>query len=74
MLIEFTFLRLWQPFAMPAEEVKFLLLVTYTAVYLVLGAALLVLRRRQLRELFELAAFAARKAAGQQPVEPDRAD
>ena len=73
-LIEFTFLRLWQPFAMPAEEVKFLLLVTYTAVYLVLGAALLVLRRRQLRELFELAAFAARKAAGQQPVEPDRAD
>ncbi|MFT4880932.1 MAG: cation:H+ antiporter [Natronomonas sp.] len=73
-LIEFTFLRLWQPFAMPAEEVKFLLLVCYTAVYLVLGTALLVRRRRELRELLELAAFAARKAAGQQPVRPERAD
>ncbi len=73
-LIEFTLLRLWQPFAIPAEEVKFLLLLTYTAVYLVLGTALLVLRRRQLHELFELAAFAARKAAGQQPVDPEHAD
>ena len=73
-LIEFTFLRLWQPFAMPAEEVKFLLLAGYTALYLVLGTALLVRRRRQLRELLELAAFAARKAAGQQPVRPEHAD
>ena len=73
-LIEFTFLRVWQPFAAPTEEVKYLLLLSYTAVYLVLGAALLYRRRRRLRELFELAAFAARKAAGQQPVEPDHAD
>jgi len=73
-LIEFTFLRLWQPFAAPTEDVKFVLLLTYTAVYLLLGTVLLVRRRRQLRELFELAVFAARKAAGQQPVEPDHAD
>ena len=73
-LIEFTLLRLWQPFAMPAEEVKSLLLAGYTALYLVLGTALLVRRRRQLRELLELAAFAARKAAGQQPVRPEHAD
>jgi hypothetical protein len=46
----------------------------YTVLYLVLGAVLLFRRRRHLRELFELAAFAVRKAAGQQPTKPEHAD
>jgi cation:H+ antiporter len=69
-LLEFLFLKVWEPFPEP----KFALLMTYTAVYLLLAAGLLIARRHRLRELFELAAFAVRTAAGQQPTRPDHAD
>jgi cation:H+ antiporter len=69
-LLEFVFLQFWVPFPDP----KFELLMAYTVLYLVLGAVLLFRRRRHLRELFELAAFAVRKAAGQQPTKPEHAD
>ncbi|WP_302082358.1 sodium/calcium exchanger protein [Salinibaculum rarum] len=69
-LLEFTFLRVWEPFPDP----KFELLVAYTVVYLVLGTAILVVRRHRLRELFELTAFAVRKATGRHPTKPDHAD
>jgi cation:H+ antiporter len=69
-LLEFVFLRVWVPFPEP----KFALLIAYTALYLVLGTAILFVRRGRLRELFEPAAFAARQAAGRQPSKPDHAD
>jgi cation:H+ antiporter len=69
-LLEFTFLRVWEPFPDPKYE----LLLAYTALYLLLGTALLVARRHRLRELFELTAFAVRKAAGRHPTKPDHAD
>jgi cation:H+ antiporter len=69
-LLEFAFLRVWEPFPDPKYE----LLLAYTAIYLVLGTALLVARRNRLRELFELTAFTVREAAGQQPTKPDHAD
>ncbi|MFB6082830.1 MAG: sodium:calcium antiporter [Halorientalis sp.] len=69
-LLEFVFLKIWQPFPEP----KFALLLSYTAIYLVGGVALLVHRREQFRELVELATFTVRKAAGRQPTKPGHAD
>jgi cation:H+ antiporter len=69
-LLEFFFLTVWKPFPEP----KFALLMGYTVVYLLLGTGLLVVRRHRLRELFELASFAVRTAAGQRPTRPDHAD
>jgi len=69
-LLEFMFLRTWEPFPDPKYE----LLLAYTAIYLVAGTAILLARRKRLRELFELTAFAVREAAGQQPTKPGHAD
>ena len=50
------------------------LLLAYTAVYLVVGTALFVARRRSLHRLFGLAGDAVRTAVGREPVYLDRAD
>jgi len=50
------------------------LLLAYTAVYVVAGTALFVVRRRALRELFGLAADAGRTAIGREPRHPEFAD
>jgi cation:H+ antiporter len=68
--IEFFFLKVWQPFPEP----KFELLMAYTAIYLVLGTALFVARRDDLRHLLHLSANVARTAVGRAPVELERAD
>ena len=69
-ILEFVFLRYWQPFPDPKYE----LLLAYTAIYILLGTVVLFARRKRLRELFELTAFTIREAAGQQPTKPDHAD
>ena len=68
--IEFVFLRIWEPFPEP----KFALLMSYTAIYLVLGTALFVKRRRHLKHVLALAAFAARRAAGRDATRPTLPD
>jgi cation:H+ antiporter len=68
-LLEFTFLKIWAPFPEP----KYALLLTYTAIYLVAGAAILFARRRRLRELFGLTAETVRDAVGRDRT-PDHAD
>jgi cation:H+ antiporter len=68
-LLEFIFLKLWVPFPEP----KFTLLLAYTGIYLILGTAILVARRRKLRALFELTAVTVREAIGRDTA-PDHAD
>jgi cation:H+ antiporter len=68
-LLEFIFLKIWAPFPEPKYE----LLLVYTAIYLVLGAGILVARRQSLRELFALTATTIRNAAGRGPA-PEHAD
>jgi len=70
-LIEFVFLRIWAP---PLPDPKFDLLMAYTAVYVVLGTALFVRRRRHLRLVLALAGYAARRAAGREATKPTLAD
>ena len=50
------------------------LLLVYTAIYLVVGTALFIARRRALKELFGLAGDAIRTAVGRDPVHVERAD
>jgi cation:H+ antiporter len=69
-LLEFLFLKVWQPFTDPKIE----LLAAYTAIYLLLGSWLFVRRRRALKGMFGRAANVARTAVGRDPVELDRAD
>ncbi len=69
-LLEFVFLKLYQPFPDP----KFELLVVYTAVYMLLGIVLFVHRRRELRHLLGLAGLAVRRAFGRDVPEPGQAD
>ncbi len=76
-LIEFIFLRVWVP---PAEALpmglspKMTLLLAYTGIYLLLGTALFVRRRRKLRHLLQLAGYAAKSALGRDASRPERAD
>jgi cation:H+ antiporter len=69
-LIEFVFLRVYVPFPDP----KFELLMAYTAIYLVLGTALFVRRRRRLRRLLELTGLAVKRAMGRDAPTPSKAD
>ncbi|MGQ4554617.1 sodium:calcium antiporter [Halobellus sp. GM3] len=68
-VIEFALIRLY-PEAL-AEQYSIYLLLTYTAVYLVLGAGLLATRRRDLRRLARLTVANIR---GTPVPEPDRVD
>ncbi|MFC7132052.1 MULTISPECIES: sodium/calcium exchanger protein [Salinibaculum] len=68
-LLEFVFLKIWEPFPEP----KFALLLAYTTIYLVLGTGVLLARRKKLRELFQMTAATVRDAAGREPT-PDHAD
>jgi len=68
--LEFVFLKIWQPFPEP----KLALLLAFTAIYLVVGTAMFVRRRRDLRRLFGLVADVVRSAIGRSPVEPGPGD
>jgi hypothetical protein len=46
----------------------------YTAIYMLLGTALFVKRRRHLKHVLALAGYAARRAAGQDVARPTIAD
>ncbi|MFT4923799.1 MAG: cation:H+ antiporter, partial [Haloarculaceae archaeon] len=69
-LIEFIFLKVYQPFPDP----KIALLLAYTAIYMVLGIALFVRRRRKLGRLLELTGLAVRRALGREVPKPSQAD
>ncbi len=69
-LLEFVFLEFWQPFPHP----KFELLIAYTVVYIVVGTALFVRRRRHFKYLFALTGYAVRRALGRNPQRPTIAD
>jgi len=68
--LEFLFLKVWRPVPDP----KFELLMAYTVVYLVVGTALFVRRRRALGDLLRLAGNAALEAVGRDPMEPKPGD
>jgi cation:H+ antiporter len=70
--LEFTLIRLY-PEAL-AETYSIYLLLTYTAVYIVLGIGLLVSRRRDLRHLTRVTVANVRGAPVPEPPEPERAD
>jgi cation:H+ antiporter len=69
-LIEFIFLKVYQPFPNPKLE----LLLVYTAIYMVLGLALFFRRRHRLRKLLELTGFAVKRALGRDAPKPSQAD
>ncbi|MHB9288305.1 sodium:calcium antiporter [Halobacteriales archaeon Cl-PHB] len=69
-LLEFVFLQYWQPFPHPKYE----LLMAYTVIYLVVGTALFVRRRRHFKHLFALTGYAVRRALGRNPQRPTLAD
>jgi len=69
-LIEFALIR--DLLVLPVSSHDLLLL--YTGIYVMLGTALFVKRRRSLRLLFGLAGDAVRTAFGRDPVHPEHAD
>ncbi len=58
--VEFIFIRFWAPYPDPKID----LLLVYSALYILLGTALFVRRRRDLRRLLALAGEAIRRALG----------
>jgi cation:H+ antiporter len=74
--LEFGFLKLWVPFTGEVFGLtpKLLLLLAYTVVYLVLGTALFVARRRKLRYLLRLSRYAAATALGRPATRPERGE
>jgi cation:H+ antiporter len=69
-VLEFIFLKIWQPFPDPKME----LLLAYTAIYLILGMALLIHRRDRLRRLGELTGLVIKRALGHDVPKPSQAD
>jgi cation:H+ antiporter len=73
-IVEFYILKLSGMAPAAAEELSIQVLLAYTAVYLVVAAALFALRRNELKDAISVAADAARTAVGRESTGPGRAD